>query len=101
MITESPQRATRKTVPLTQEDIPRIIEGVIKSLTEIDSRRESMTSDRAPTSIAPATTIAPTTTMTTSFTSNSMPNSNGATTPHNNNAEVELPSAHKLHSYLY
>ena len=33
---ESPQRATREIVPLTQEDIPRIIEGVVKSLTEID-----------------------------------------------------------------
>ena len=87
-------------MPLTQEDIPRIIEGVIKLLAEIDSRRKPTTSDRDPTFIAPATTIAPTTTMTTSFTSNSMPNSNGATTPHNNNAEVELPPAHKLHSYL-
>ena len=49
---ESPQSATRETVPLTQEDVPRIIEGVIKLLTEIDSRREPTTSDHAPTSIA-------------------------------------------------
>ena len=34
---ESPQGTTREVVPLTQEDIPRIIEGVVKSLTDINS----------------------------------------------------------------
>ena len=76
-------------MPLTQEDIPKIIEQVVKSLTEIDLRGETTTSDRVPTSTAPATTIAPTTTMTTHSTSNSTPNSDGATTPHPNNAKVK------------
>ena len=88
-------------MPLNQEDIRTIIEGVIKSLAEIDSRREPTTSDHAFTPTAPTTTIAPATTMTTRPTSNSTPNSDGATTPHYNNAEVELPPSHKLHSYTH
>ena len=75
-------------MPLTQEDIPRMHEGVVKSLPQIDSRRELMTSDHAPTSTAPATTI------TTRSTSNFMANSDGANTPHPNNAEVELYLPH-------
>ena len=67
----------------------------MKTLAEIDSRRKPTTSHHAPTSVAPATT------MTTRFTSNSMPNSDSATTPHLNNSEVELPPARKLHTYLY
>ena len=93
---------TREIVPLTQEDIPRIIEGVVKSITEIDSQSEPTTSDYASNSTAPTTTtIAPATTMTTCSTGNSTPNSDGATTPHSNNSKVELPPAHKLHSNLY
>ena len=34
-------------MPLAPEDIPKIIEGVVKSLAEIDLRRETTTSDRA------------------------------------------------------
>ena len=59
-------------MPLTQEDIPRLIEGVVKSLAEIDSQREPTTSDRAPTSTSPTTTM----------TTHPTPSSDGATTPH-------------------
>ena len=61
-------------MPLTQEDIPRIIQEVVKSLADINSQGESTTSHRTPTSTAPATT------MTTHSTSNFTPYSDGATT---------------------
>ena len=54
----SPQRATREIVPLTQEDIPRITEKVVKLLAEIHTQREPVTCDHAPTSTTPATAIA-------------------------------------------